>query len=101
VRTDVNTLQKRFVRYSSDTSAETVAYGWSKDASVRAQRLLRSGASEASMAKLPEALSLEILRAPSEFAVPVKQDRCGLTMRVCECGLEGAWGVLVCTKMYA
>ena len=76
--TDVAALQKRFVRYSSDTSAETVPCGWSKDNSIRAQQLLRAGAaaSPEGLARLPEALSLEIVRAPAEFAVPVKQDRC-------------------------
>jgi hypothetical protein len=75
---DVENLQKRFVRYSSDTSAETVACGWSKDASARAQQRRRqdSAPSASAMAALPEAVSLQIVRAPAEYAVPVKQDRC-------------------------
>ena len=72
----METLQKRFVRYSSDTSAETVACGWSKAASMQAQQRLNVAAPPpATMANLPEAVSLEIVRAPAEYAVPVKQDR--------------------------
>ena len=44
---------------------------------MRAQRQLQSGgAPPAVMARLPESISLEIVRAPAEYAVPVKQDRC-------------------------
>lgn len=74
---DVSGLQKRFVRYGAESAAEVVRTGWSRTSSgLKAPRQHTSAT-----AGLPEAVSVEITRAPAEYAVPVKQDRCAAAIR--------------------
>lgn len=72
------------MRYSADDAAEAVQCGWSRGDSAKAAKEAQQpqprgaqlgGGGGSAAAGLPEAISLEIVRAPAEYAVPVKQDR--------------------------
>lgn len=86
---DVEKLQSMYVRYKCQPEAQITNLGWDlatsqryadqlaaeeQQAYVREESLLYNGLA-------PTGISLRIIEAPAEFAVPVKQDRCGQCRR--------------------
>lgn len=86
---DVEKLQSMYVRYKCQPEAQITSSGWDlatsqryadqlaaeeQQAYVREESLLYNGLA-------PTGISLRIIEAPAEFAVPVKQDRCGQRRR--------------------
>jgi hypothetical protein len=80
---DVEKLQSMYVRYKCQPEAQITNTGWElitsqryadqlaaeeQQAYVREESLLYNGTA-------PTSISLRIIEAPAEFAVPVKQDR--------------------------
>ena len=80
---DVEKLQSMYVRYKCQPEAQITSTGWDlatsqryadqlaaeeQQAYVREESLLYNGLA-------PTSISLRIIEAPAEFAVPVKQDR--------------------------
>lgn len=71
---DIAALQQTYVRYGSSDAATASSQGWQKPLSQRANLADASGPDV--LARVPDSIVMEIIRAPAEFAVPVKQDRC-------------------------
>lgn len=79
---DVDKLQRSFIRYGASSLPATEAPIWQKTLSVSAGQNSRYGVAGSNngsadgVAQLPDSISMQVTRAPAEFAVPVKQDRC-------------------------
>jgi hypothetical protein len=77
------------VRYKSQAEAQVTQGGWDlatsqqlhNSTSLNEQQAFLSAEHPLNSGFAPSHVSLRIVESPAEFAVPVKQDRCGIAAR--------------------